>query len=143
MTTSFSSDYATARSKFVETAAFAKAEMASFRHELLGPRGEELVTDVAWLGPRSAKHVLVTISGVYGVEGFVGSAVQIEWLRRSEQQRLQSDSAVLLIHAMNPYGFAWLRRTNEDNIDLNRNWMDFDKPLPVNAGYEELTPFCR
>ena len=29
----------------------------------------------------------------------------------------------MLIHALNPYGFAWLRRWNEDNIDLNRNFL--------------------
>jgi hypothetical protein len=46
--------------------------------------------------------------------------------------------AVLLLHALNPYGFSHLRRVNEDNADLNRNFMDFRKPLPVNAAYAEI-----
>jgi hypothetical protein len=46
--------------------------------------------------------------------------------------------AALHIHAINPYGFAWLRRTNEDNIDLNRNWLDFDRPLPAAPLYDAL-----
>jgi hypothetical protein len=44
----------------------------------------------------------------------------------------------VLEHAINPHGFAWLRRVTEDNVDLNRNFQDFAKPLPVNAAYEEL-----
>src|SRR6185312_2589855 len=70
--------------------------------------------------------------------GFFGSGVQIEWLRRRENRSLPQDTAALLVHAINPYGFAWLRRPNEDNVDLNRNWIDFDRPLPTNKGYEEI-----
>ncbi|HEY5289000.1 MAG TPA: DUF2817 domain-containing protein, partial [Caulobacteraceae bacterium] len=45
---------------------------------------------------------------------------------------------VLMIHAINPHGFAWLRRVTEDNVDLNRNWIDFAAQAPVNAGYDAL-----
>jgi len=27
------------------------------------------------------------------------------------------------VHVLNPYGMAWLRRTNENNVDLNRNFL--------------------
>jgi hypothetical protein len=138
MIASFSPDYAAARKKFLELAAAAKAEVASFRNPLRGPAGEELAADVAWLGPRSAERVFVSVSATHGVEGFFGSGVQIEWLRRREQQQLPPGCAALLVHAINPYGFAWQRRTNEDNVDLNRNWLDFSQPLPANPGYEEL-----
>ena len=30
---------------------------------------------------------------------------------------------IVLIHALNPYGFKTNRRVNEDNIDLNRNFL--------------------
>ena len=33
------------------------------------------------------------------------------------------DCSVVLIHAINPYGFKHLRRVNESNIDLNRNFL--------------------
>jgi hypothetical protein len=47
------------------------------------------------------------------------------------------------VHAVNPYGFAWLRRVTEDNVDLNRNWVDHAGPLPQNPGYAELhEAFC-
>ncbi len=45
-----------------------------------------------------------------------------------------------MIHAVNPYGFAWLRRVTHENIDLNRNWIDFSRPLPENPGYDVLHP---
>ncbi|MFM2398676.1 MAG: hypothetical protein RL341_833, partial [Pseudomonadota bacterium] len=45
---------------------------------------------------------------------------------------------LIQLHALNPHGFSFGRRVNEDNIDLNRNFLDFAQPLPVNAGYTQL-----
>jgi hypothetical protein len=135
---SFSADYGQARMKFVEAAKAQGGKLQRVTHPARGPEGADLSMDIAWFGDRSASKVLVTFSGVHGVEGFFGSGVQIEWMRRNENRRLPRETAALLIHAINPYGFAWLRRTNEDNIDLNRNWIDFDRPLPVNERYEEI-----
>jgi hypothetical protein len=134
----FSKDYPEARAKFLAAAGAAGGELSSFANDKRGPDGGKLSTDVAWLGPRNAPQIFVAISATHGVEGFFGSATQIEWLRRGEAGRLPSTVAVLLIHAINPFGFAWLRRTNEDNVDLNRNWLDFDRPVPLNEEYEEL-----
>ena len=33
----------------------------------------------------------------------------------------------MLVHALNPYGMAWLRRFNEENVDLNRNFLGPDE----------------
>jgi Protein of unknown function (DUF2817) len=139
MNTSFSNDYEEARAKFLDAARSVGAVMSSFGLDERGPEGIELSTDVAWLGPRKAKSVIVTISATHGVEGFYGSATQTEWLRRVKSVPLPEDVAALHIHAINPYGFAWLRRTNETNVDINRNWVDFTEALPPNALYEELS----
>jgi Protein of unknown function (DUF2817) len=72
------------------------------------------------------------------VEGFAGSGAQVDWLERGEAGRLAPGVAALVIHAINPYGFAWLRRVTHENVDLNRNWIDFSQPLPENRGYDEL-----
>jgi hypothetical protein len=77
-------------------------------------------------------------SGTHGVEGYCGSGAQVDWLRRGEAARLPADTAALLIHAINPYGFAWLRRVTHENVDLNRNWIDFDAALPKSPGYDEV-----
>jgi len=134
----FSASYKEARSKFCIAARLAGARLESFTHPELGPDGHELFTDVAWLGPSNAQHVLVTISGTHGVEGFCGSGAQVEFLRSFSPSTLASGVAILMIHAINPYGFAWLRRVTHENIDLNRNWLDFSKPLVQNSGYSEL-----
>jgi Protein of unknown function (DUF2817) len=133
----FSQSYPEARDKFLAAARKAGARLA--RHDLnrTGPDGGGLSTDVALVGPEDASAVLVTISGTHGVEGFFGSATQVEWLTRGEATELKG-AAALHIHAINPYGFAWLRRTNEDNVDINRNWIDFNSPLPANDLYDEL-----
>lgn len=135
----FSRDYAEAREKFRAAAIAAGGDMQSYLLDHRGPADLALTTDTAWLGPRGARGALVTISGTHGVEGFFGSAVQIEWLRRSKGAALPGGLAVLHVHAINPYGFAWLRRTNEDNVDINRNWMNFKSPLPANSAYDEIS----
>jgi hypothetical protein len=78
------------------------------------------------------------ISATHGVEGFCGSGAQVDLLLRGETSQLPTGLAILMIHAINPYGFAWLRRVTEDNVDLNRNWVDFARPLPENPGYDAL-----
>ena len=47
---------------------------------------------------------------------------------------------VLMLHAINPHGFSHLRRGNEDNVDLNRNFIDWTAPPPGNAAYADLHP---
>lgn len=109
-------------------------------YEGSGPAGEALHTRQVWLGDADASRVLVLLSAVHGVEGFCGSAIQQDLLRRLGSGRavLPKGLAVLIVHGVNPWGFAWCRRVDEQGIDVNRNFVDFSKPLPVNAGYREL-----
>jgi Protein of unknown function (DUF2817) len=104
------------------------------------PDGKPLITDAFWLGPESASKVLVLLAGTHGVEGFVGTAVELDHisLLANGQLPVPSDTAVLIVHALTPWGYAWLRRCDEDGVDLNRNAVDFSKPLPKNSGYELL-----
>jgi hypothetical protein len=135
---SFSATYAEARAKFRAAAEEAGGETEAIANPNRGPDGGDLSTDVAWFGPRSAERVLVMVSATHGGEGFCGSGAQVDWLRRGEAATLPAGVAVMMIHAINPYGFAWLRRVTEENIDLNRNWIDFGQPAPSNPGYDEL-----
>lgn len=134
----FSQSYAEAREKFFAAAAAGGAAMRSYRNPTRGPDDGNLYTDVARIGPRDAKKVLVMTSATHGVEGFCGSGAQVTWLRKGLWRNLPDDVAVLLIHAVNPHGFAWIRRVNEDNVDINRNFVDHSKPYPRNPGYDEL-----
>lgn len=131
----FSGTYAEARQKFLAACQDAGATVFSCRNPNTGPDGGELFTDAAWLGPFEASKVLVASSATHGVEGHCGSGCQIGHLRAGHYDDLPPDIAVLLIHAINPHGFAWSRRVTEDNVDFNRNHIEFDQPLPENPGY--------
>ncbi len=134
----FSRDYAEARERFRDACAGAGVSVRTYENPCRGPEGETLAMDAAWFGARDAGRVLVTSSATHGVEGFCGSALQVDWIAARGRDPLPADFAVLHLHALNPYGFAWLRRVNEDGVDLNRNFVDFTKPLPANPGYDEL-----
>jgi hypothetical protein len=135
----FSESYAEARPKFCAAAAEAGGGLRSwFNPKARGPNGELLYLDTARFGPADAPHMLVLIAGTHGVEGHCGSGAEIAWLKNGGPAKLPKNTGALLIHAINPYGFAWSRRVTEDNVDLNRNFVDHDKAYPKNAGYEAL-----
>ncbi|AKM30233.1 hypothetical protein AB870_09145 [Pandoraea faecigallinarum] len=137
----FSDSYLQARQRFAAAAQRANVEVTSHVVPgIAGREGETLATDVVRLGSPQARRLLILTSGTHGVEGFCGSAAQIALLGDAGlKARLDAtDVAVLVVHAINPYGFSWLSRTNEDNVDLNRNSIDFTQPLPVNKDYAEL-----
>ena len=138
MAHTFPANYLEARQSFLKAAHLAGAQMEVCLHPKKGFHGEDMAIDVAWLGPRDASKVLVTISATHGVEGLYGSGCQTAWLQKFDTTNLSDDTAVMVIHALNPYGFSWLRRVNEDNMDINRNHVNFEAGPPSNDGYEDI-----
>ena len=136
----FSSSYAQARIKFLDAAATAGLAVQSHAHPLKGRDGEDLAMDVARDGPTDAQNLLIVSSACHGVEGYCGSGVQVHALHDAEwlEKARASGTAVLYIHALNPYGFSHIRRTTHENVDLNRNFQDFSQPLPDNTAYRAL-----
>ncbi|MER9331430.1 DUF2817 domain-containing protein [Mesorhizobium sp. M0488] len=130
----FSDSYQEARSKFISAAPNSK----QYKYDHFGPSGDDLYTDVAYFGPANASRMLVLVSGTHGVEGYTGSAAQLLFLTHKFQEMLPPSTAVLMIHALGAYGFAWDRRFTAEHVDLNRNFVDFSKPLPENHEYERL-----
>jgi hypothetical protein len=131
----FSMTYGEARKRFLDAATAAKSELrASHQHPLRGPNGEKLFLDIVIWGSPDAARTLILASATHGIEGFVGSAIQTAFLRGKLIPPPQGVRVVLL-HAINPYGFAWWRRVNEDGVDLNRNFINFAVPLPTNQAY--------
>jgi hypothetical protein len=136
----FAQSYAEARALFVAAAQAHGIEPQAHRHPLLGRDGETLAVDVALEGSADAERLLIVTSGCHGVEGFCGSGVQLALLRSADWHAAVAAAgvAVLYVHALNPWGFSWWRRTTQENVDLNRNFVDFSRPLPANPGYAEL-----
>ena len=134
----FSASYAEARDKFRDAARAAGAALDTHHNPAAAPDGLQLTTETARLGPRQAERLLILMSGTHGVEGFCGSGLQVGLLKSGLAADHPADTAVLLIHAINPSGFAWNRRVTEGNVDLNRNFVDHSRPYPANPGYELL-----
>lgn len=131
----FSDNYQAARSHFLAVAKQCGAAVHSIMHPLSGANDEPLAMDVAIHGRADAPRVLLTTSAVHGIEGFCGSAIQSGLL---QELSLPKDVAVVHVHAVNPFGFSHARRVNEDNVDLNRNFINFGQPLPYNEDYEQI-----
>ena len=136
----FSGSYAQARTRFLEGAARAGLPITSYDHPMTGRDGEVLAMDVAVAGDPRSDAMLIVSSACHGVEGFCGSGVQVASLHDDEwlAQVHASGVAVLYVHALNPFGFSHLRRVTQENVDLNRNFSDYDQALPVNEAYAEL-----
>ena len=138
----FSPTYAKARQKFLQGCVAAGLQVDARAHPLKGRDGEDLAMDVAYDGPADATRLLMVSSACHGVEGHCGSGVQVAALHDAEW-RAHARAAgvgVLYVHALNPHGFSHGRRVTQENVDLNRNFIDFTQPLPVNAAYAELHP---
>ena len=89
-------------------------------------------------GDPGATRLLVVVSGMHGVESLPGAAIQVGWIESGGPDLLPEDTAVLMVHQANPWGCAFRRRFNEDNVDLNRNFLDFSEPLPGNDKYASV-----
>lgn len=139
----FAASYADAKAAFLSTARGKGYAVQSFVNPAgQGIDGETLSTDVAYAGPEDAPALLMLSSGTHGAEGYCGSGCQIALMHDDAlmQKARAAGIGVLLVHALNPYGFSYSHRTNEDNIDLNRNFCDFSRPLPENPHYGTLHP---
>lgn len=141
----FSIDYGTARARFLETAGGLKIPVESHVIAATGPQGEALSIDVATIGPAQSRHVVIVSSGLHGVEGFLGSAAQLAWLAKfkSGDIELPKQLKLVLVHALNPFGFAWLRRWNERNVDLNRNFLTDRKFMASQQYRDSLAAYDR
>src|SRR5471032_1345414 len=134
----FPADYRSGRHDFIAACEQAGIDVIARVHpEATGRDGKALFLDTAIIGPRAAKRALLLISATHGVEGYFGSGVQTGLMREGMARNAPKDTKIVLLHALNPYGFSWDRRVNEDNADVNRNFVDYAHPLQ-NRPYEML-----
>ena len=106
----------------------------------------DLTIDFCYIPAKDTTLKLMVVnSGTHGIEGFVGSAVQLMLMEEFFKPEMFSEMGLLLVHGMNAWGFKNERRFTENNVDLNRNY-SIDKSLfqTKNDGfatlYDMLTP---
>ncbi|CCW68147.1 unnamed protein product [Phytomonas sp. Hart1] len=115
----FSMDYQSAREKFLNSARAVKAEI---KNHLVFTRGDmHYYMDTAFFKGEHSDKLIVHVSGIRGVDGYIGSGIQNKILNdwNKSSPRLPS---VLFIHAVNPYGMVHNRLFNEEGVDLNHNY---------------------
>src|SRR5438270_4984345 len=116
----FSPDYRMARARFRAAAAARSAAGDAFPIAA----SSDLTIDAAAIGSDQPRRLVLVTSGLHGVEGFFGSAVQLALLDDAlASWQPPAGATIVLLHALCPFGFDQIRRTNEDNIDLNRNFL--------------------
>ncbi|MBU1344582.1 MAG: DUF2817 domain-containing protein [Proteobacteria bacterium] len=142
----FQESYVDCRRHFIDEAdkikeTYKEVQISALKIEsLVDP---DLTIDYCYIpAQKSFKRLLILTSGVHGIEGYVGSAVQQMFLSEQVKENSLDELGVLIIHAINPYGFKYQRRVTENNVDLNRN-SSTDNSLfkSVNKGYNDLNAF--
>lgn len=101
---------------------------------------DDLTIDFCYIPAKDSTLKLMVInSGIHGIEGFVGSAVQQMLMNELLKPEMFSDVGILFVHGMNAWGFKNERRVSENNVDLNRNF-SIDESLfeTPNNGYVAL-----
>lgn len=103
-----------------------------------------LTTDLLFI-PQSGQNqerLFVLSSGVHGVEAFTGSAISFGFMESFLKPEIIAKTGVLIIHAVNPYGYQFKRRVTENNVDLNRNFVNkLDTFGKENKAYSQLSNF--
>ena len=140
----FSDSYREARKKFLDSIEELKEKGFEISQDelplnLKGPEDEDLIIDFAVVGPLESENLLLYSSGIHGVEGYAGSAIQLSVLNQLKNKSPFSDYCIVFIHIINPYGMAWNRRVNENNVDLNRNFLTRHEGEP--EGYKLIDSF--
>ena len=141
----FSHTVPEAHATFVRTATAAGLDVESVEHPLLGPAGETLHSAVTTFGPDDARSVVLCLSGIHGIEGYFGSAIQCDAIANAaDLLRLPADTKIVFIHLVNPWGTAWSSRENEDNVELLRGnyYCHHDKPAnPVFVDFADTMDY--
>jgi hypothetical protein len=138
MTELFLESYVAARAAFLAAASAVGARLGSAALPGTGAQGETLTIDWALIGPSGAPGTLLSISGVHGAEAHAGSAAQRAFIASLHPDDLAHDCNILLVHGLNPWGFSHRSRVDADNVDLSRNFIDFNRTPPNNPHYERV-----
>ena len=108
--------------------------------------GDGLYIDNIYLpATEKSTNLIVLTTGVHGMEGYIGSVMLDVFFEEIYPTLDTADTGVLIVANVNPYGMKYLRRYNENNVDLNRNfirdWESFD--LSSNKEYPKVEGFLQ
>lgn len=138
MTISFPSSYEDSRNRFTGYLPIIKQHWPSARL-VSHPIGETGKLTLDWIEAdpidKPEKVIIFTI-GEHGIEGYVGSAMLDLFIQEFIPTLDPKNTGLALVHAINPWGMKYHRRTNSNNIDLNRNFVQEPSNLDPNLNRE-------
>ena len=107
---------------------------------------ENLYIDNIYLPASGEKTNLIIITtGVHGIEGYIGSVMLDVFFEEIYPTLNTENTGILIVANVNPYGMKNYRRYNENNVDLNRNfiedWDSFDRSS--NQEYPKVVNFLQ
>ena len=105
---------------------------------------DDLYIDSIYLpSSKECANLIVITTGVHGMEGYIGSVMLDVFFEEIYPDVDKDNTGVLIVANVNPYGMKYHRRYNENNVDLNRNfildWDNFD--MSVNKDYPKVDGF--
>ena len=90
-------------------------------------------------------NLIVLTTGVHGMEGYIGSVMLDVFFEEIYPTVNTENTGILIVANVNPYGMKYMRRYNENNVDLNRNfiedWDSFDRSS--NKEYPKVVSFLQ
>ena len=143
----FLTSYEEVRTHLADRVQSLKESGITVEHEVYAiDESDDLYVDGIYL-PSSEKrtNLIVLTTGVHGIEGYIGSAMLDVFFDHIYPTLNTKNTGVLVIANVNPYGMKYMRRYNENNVDLNRNfiedWSTFD--LSSNKEYPKVDKFLQ
>jgi hypothetical protein len=119
----FPSDFQTSRARFRADCERLKSGPADYcRSWKVESRVDQDLTIDHGFFSKGGDRLLVIQSGIHGSEAQSGAAVEAYVMNTYVPALVARGIDVVLIHTLNPYGFKYDRRTDEFNVNLNRNF---------------------
>jgi hypothetical protein len=140
MDTLLPDSYETSRARFIQEFELLRHKWHSSRLESYPLKTDpSLSIDYAWAQPQKKENLVIISTGLHGIEGYVGSVVLKIFMDEFAPKLNSENTGLLLVHAINPYGMKNRRRYNENNADVNRNFIwDENFDPKTNPDYEPL-----
>ena len=142
---SFFDNYKDVRNNLFERVDALEAENITVHHtSYCVNKDDELYIDNLFVpATKEPTNLIVLTTGVHGMEGYIGSVMLDVFFEEIYPTIKAENTGVLVVANVNPYGMKHYRRYNENNVDLNRNfildWEDFD--LDSNEKYPQVQSF--
>ncbi len=139
---SFPASYEDSRARFVGYASqFEKKNISvqSLSAEIPMLQKAPLHIDGLFVEGKDPRKLMILTSGIHGAEAFTGATLQ-DFLMQHLLREGRPKISLLVVHALNPFGFKHLRRANPSNVDLNRNHADRAEFTSTNEAFATLKP---